>query len=90
MSAPNPQVAPIKVEPQEVRLFLGLTRKQRVRIYIWCALALVVVFFLWAWFYLQPRRWYTYTDEVAFQKVARDVKLGRVVWEPAATEGGKA
>ena len=57
-----------------------------MRIYLWAALALVVGFLFWVWIYLQPSRWHTYTDHVAFERVARDVKLGRVVWEPAVAE----
>jgi hypothetical protein len=66
--------------------FLGLTRRQRLKIYLWIALALLVGFLIWTWIYLQPSRWYKYTDHVAFEQVARDVELGHVVWEPAAIE----
>jgi hypothetical protein len=59
-----------------------------LKIYLWAAVALVLGFMIWVWIYLQPSRWYTYTDHVAFARVAREVKLGHVVWEPAATEGG--
>ena len=70
------------------RTFLGLTRKKRFRIYRWTALALVLGFGIWAWIYLQPSRWYKYTDQVAFEQSASDVKLGHVVWEPAKPSGG--
>ncbi len=73
-------------EPSAKRPFLGLTRKRRFRIYAGVAVACLAGFFLWAWTYLQPSRWYKYTDQVAFEQVARDVKLGHVVWEPAVPE----
>ncbi|MCF7733072.1 MAG: hypothetical protein K9N23_15390, partial [Akkermansiaceae bacterium] len=76
-----------KGSPQK-RPVLGLTRGRRLKIYLWTAVALGLGFMIWVWFYLQPSRWYTYTDYVAFERVAREVKLGHVVWDPAATEGG--
>lgn len=66
--------------------FLGLTRKKRIKIYLYSALVLFLGFLIWMWTYLQPSRWYKYTDHVAFEQVARDVKLGHVIWEPAAPE----
>lgn len=87
MSVSSPPVTSGGEEPRK-RPFLGLTRRRRIRIYLWCALALVVGFLIWAWIFLQPGRWYTYTDHVTFERVARDVKLGRVVWEPAVAEAG--
>ncbi len=87
MNPPSPAAATGGGEPGK-RPFLGLTRRQRIRIYLWSALALAVGFLVWAWIYLQPARWYTYTDQVAFRQVARDVELGHVVWEPARPEGG--
>ena len=60
------------------RMILGVTRKQRFRLYFWLAVALVSGFLLWSLFYLRPDRWYTYTDQVAFNQVARDVTPGYV------------
>lgn len=79
--------APADGEAPPKRAFLGLTRRRRIRIYWGTALLLLVGFGIWTWIYLQPSRWYTYTDHVAFERVARDVKPGRVVWEPAVAEG---
>jgi len=73
-------------ESKTRRPFLGLTRRRRIRIYGWSAVALVLGFVVWALLYLRPDRWYTYTDQVAFEQVARDVELGHVVWEPSAPE----
>lgn len=67
--------------------FLGLTRKRRYRIYAWSAVGLVVAGLIWSWFYLRPERWYKYTDQVAFEQVARDVKPGYVLWEKATPTG---
>jgi hypothetical protein len=66
--------------------FLGLTRRRRMSIYLWLAVAIVLGYLVWAWIYLQPTRWYKYTDHVAFEQVARDVEVGHVVWEPASAE----
>jgi hypothetical protein len=83
MTAPDPEdPAPPK------RPFLGLTRRRRIRIYAGVVIAFIVGFGLWALSYLQPSRWYKYTDEVAFEQVARDVKLGHVTWEKAVLEDG--
>lgn len=65
------------------RVILGMTRKQRFRVYLWSAIAIVVCFLIWALVYLRPDRWYTYTDQVAFEQRARDVDLGFVLWEKA-------
>lgn len=67
----------------EDRRILGVTRKQRFKIYFWSGLVLVIGFLVWALIYLQLPRWYTYTDQVAFEQVARDVDLGYVLWENA-------
>ncbi len=69
------------------KAFLGLTRGRRYQIYAWSALALVLAGAAYTWWYLRPDRWYKYTDQVAFEQVARDVKLGYVLWEPAAPAG---
>ena len=52
-----------------------MTRKKRLKIYMWTALALVVGFGVWAWIYLKPNRWYKYTDQVAFEQVALGLAL---------------
>jgi len=70
-------------KPQAAKTLLGLTRKQRLRVYRWSALLGVVAALVWAFVYLQPHRWYTYTDVVSFEQVSRDVKVGYVLWEPA-------
>ncbi len=75
---------PIVPDPKETsRVLLGLTKKRRYKIYAWSALLLVLSVIVLTWFYLRPERWYTYTDQVAFEQVARDVKPGYVVWDPA-------
>ena len=79
---------PVTAQKKQKGPLLGLTRRRRIWIYLWSALALVVGFLVWVWLYLQPSSWYTYTDHVSFERVAREVKLGRVVWEPAAAEAG--
>lgn len=68
---------------QADKTLLGLTRAQRFRLYRWSAALLVVVAIGWTLIYLQPHRWYTYTDVVSFEQVSSDVKVGYVLWEPA-------
>jgi hypothetical protein len=65
------------------KTLLGLTRKQRFRVYRWSAVIAVVAAMVWTFLYLQPHRWYTYTDVVSFEQVSRDVEVGYVLWEPA-------
>ena len=65
-------------DPNPERMILGVTRKQRFRAYFWMAVVLVFVFLLWSLFYLRPDRWHTYTDQIAFNQVARDVTPGYV------------
>ena len=69
------------------KAFLGLTRARRYKIYAWSALALLVAGVVWTWWYLRPERWYKYTDQVAFEQVARDVRPGYVLWEKATPAG---
>ena len=69
------------------KAFLGLTRARRYRIYAWSALVLLLAGVGWTWWYLRPERWYKYTDQVAFEQVARDVRPGYVLWEPATQAG---
>ncbi len=69
------------------KAFLGLTRSRRYKIYGWGALALLLSGVFFALWYLRPDRWYKYTDQVAFEQVARDVEPGYVLWDrstPAA------
>ena len=65
---------------------LGLTRKQRIKIYFWGAIALLIGALLLSWLYLRPDRWYTYTDKTIIQKSAKDVNLGYVTWEKSELE----
>ena len=74
-------------DPNPERMILGVTRKQRFRAYFWMAVLLVFVFLLWSLFYLRPDRWHTYTDQIAFNQVARDVTPGYVLWEDAEPAG---
>lgn len=73
-----------KDERDPDRRILGVTRKQRFKAYGWGALILFLAGAIWAWSYLRPERWYKYTDQVAFAQVARDVKLGYVLWDESA------
>lgn len=68
---------------QADKTLLGLTRAQRFRAYRWSAVLALVAAIAWAVVFLQPHRWYTYTDVVSFEQVSRDVKVGYVLWEPA-------
>ena len=74
-------------DPNPDRMILGVTRKQRFRLYFWLAVVLVSAFLLWSLFYLRPDRWHTYTDQIAFNQVARDVTPGYVLWEQAEPAG---
>ena len=67
--------------------FLGLTRARRYKFYAWSSLVLLLAGVGWAWWYLRPERWYKYTDQVAFEQVARDVQPGYVLWEAATPTG---
>ncbi|NIP92439.1 MAG: hypothetical protein GWO24_02765, partial [Akkermansiaceae bacterium] len=78
----QPQSA-VPGEGKDHRVILGVSRRLRFRIYLWSAVAFVVGFLVWALVYLQPQRWYKYTDQVAFEQVGRDVKLGFVLWDEA-------
>lgn len=82
----NRATAPSEDESED-RIILGVTRKQRYRFYLWSGILIVIGFLLWALIYLKPHRWYTYTDQIAFEQRARDVDLGFVLWE-AAEEAG--
>lgn len=62
---------------------MGLRRRQRYRLYAWLAAVIVLGFGVWMLTQLKPHRWHKYTDVVSFEQVARDVKVGFVLWEPA-------
>ncbi len=83
----EPQAAPPVPIPEsqgmDERIILGLNRRQRYRIYAWGVVVLLAGFLVWALIYLQPHRWYKYTDQVAFEQVGRDVDLGYVLWDEA-------
>ena len=79
----QPMPIPIEDDRDPDRRILGVTRRQRFRAYFWIGVVLMVGFLIWALFYLRPDRWYTYTDQVAFEQVARDVEPGYVLWEQA-------
>jgi len=78
---------PIEDNRDPDRRILGVTRKKRFRAYFWTGVILVVGFLIWALFYLRPDRWHTYTDQVSFEQVARDVEPGYVLWEKAEPAG---
>jgi len=84
---PNPK-SKKKRDPD--RKILGTTRKQRYRIYLWGAVLMVLAYLGWSIHFLRPASWYRYTDQVAFEQVARDVEPGFVIWESAAPEEGIA
>ena len=75
---------PSDPDPKETSgSILGLTKKRRYKIYAWGTLVLLLSAVVLTGLYLRPDRWYTYTDQVAFEQVAQDVKPGYVVWDPA-------
>lgn len=79
--------ATTEVKPSERKALLGLDRRRRFKIYGWSSVVLVVAAAGWVVWYLRPERWYSYTDQVAFEQVARDVKPGFVVWDKAEPAG---
>ena len=80
---------PVVEEEEDERILLGLTQRQRYKIYAWGALAIVLGGIVWSLSYLRPWRWHTYTDDISVKKVARDVELGYVLWDEAQTVGGE-
>lgn len=76
-----------EVKPRERKALLGLDRRRRFKIYGWSSVLLLVGAALWSLWYLRPERWYSYTDQVAFEQVARDVRPGFVLWEKSAPAG---
>ena len=86
---PDPETAPedTKAEKAAREARRALNRSRRFKFYGWLALILVIAAGGCAWWYLRPERWYTYTDQVAFEQVARDVKLGFVLWDDATPIG---
>lgn len=84
-----PEQDPLKseVKPHERKALFGLDRRCRFKIYGWATVLLIVGAVGWSMWYLRPERWFTYTDQVAFEQVARDVKPGFVLWEKAEPAG---
>jgi hypothetical protein len=76
-----------EVKPSERKAFLGLDRRRRFKIYGWASVLLLAGAAGWALWYLRPERWYSYTDQVAFEQVAREVKPGFVLWDKAEPAG---
>ena len=74
---------PSPVPDEKTRTILGLDRKRRFKAYAWLSGIIVLTGGILAVAYLQPHRWYTYTDIVSFEQVARDVKVGFVLWKDA-------
>ena len=74
---------PSPVPDEKARTILGLDRKRRFKLYAWLSGIIVLTGGILAVAYLQPHRWYTYTDVVSFEQVARDVKVGFVLWKDA-------
>ena len=74
---------PSPVPDEKTRTILGLDRKRRFKAYAWLSGIIVLTGGILAVAYLQPHRWYTYTDVVSFEQVARDVKVGFVLWKEA-------
>jgi hypothetical protein len=72
---------------EESKLLFGLRAKVRYKIYTWLAIAIVLGGIIWSILYLLPWRWYKYTDKIAVEKVARDVKLGYVIWNDSEAVG---
>ena len=75
-----------KAQDEETRTILGLNRQRRFRLYAWLSGIIVVTAGILALAYLQPHRWYSYKDSgitSSLKKVARDVKVGYVLWKPA-------
>ena len=74
-------------EQEETKAWLGLTRQRRYKIYAWGALCIAIGAVLFSIWYLQPWRWYTYTDDIRVKQVARDVDPGYILWEEAEAVG---
>ena len=83
MDLPEKTEIRTNADPSQI---LGLTRKQRIKIYFWGAIALIIGAFFLSWLYLRPDKWYTYTDKTIIQKSATDVDLGYVTWEKSKLE----
>lgn len=76
-----------ETKPTGRKALFGLDRRRRFKIYVWSSVMLLVAAAGWTFWYLRPERWYSYTDQVAFEQVARDVKPGFVLWEKAEPAG---
>jgi len=83
MDLPEKTEIRTSADPSQI---LWLTRKQRIKIYFWGAIALIIGALFLSWLYLRPDRWYTYTDKTIIQKSATDVDLGYVTWEKSKLE----
>ncbi len=64
-------------------MLFGLNWSQRFRVYAWLAGVILLGSAIWMVVHLKPNRWYKYTDVVSFEREARDVKVGFVLWEDA-------
>jgi hypothetical protein len=84
---PEQDTMETEVNPRERKALLGLDRRRRFKIYRWSVVLLLVGAAGWVLWYLRPERWYSYTDQVAFEQVARDVKPGFVLWQKAEPAG---
>jgi len=67
---------------KDLRLF-GLRRRQRYRLYASLVVVAMLIAAVWMLLHLKPHRWYKYTDVLSFEQVAKDVKVGYVLWEKA-------
>ena len=79
----QPEKQPEEQVENDSRSFLGLSQKQRFRVYAWGALVLILGAGIWALNYLDFFRWYSYQDQSGLNKAAKDVEVGHVLWEEA-------
>jgi len=79
----NPYVDKTPSADNEPKPFLGLNQKRRFKCYGWLAAVIVVAGAIWAVVQIEPHRMSTYTDVDLLKKVARDVKVGYVLWKDA-------
>ena len=74
----------------EPKAVLGMTQKQRFKLYGWSALVLILGASIWVLSYLDFFRWYSYKDQSGLNKAAKDVEVGHVLWEEAKPADGIA